>query len=442
MTGEEVRGAIEAVDSPDAKRKLTQSKLIVLDLKESQPSKGSSTPSPTSKSTSSGPTTSDGVKDNGEQPKMTTPDGEDANSLAKKLRIPTSVSKHFGKKVSTDEMMLFFQQLQTIYAVGINLVRGLELVQSTSENPILKKILLNVIADIHEGRSLSDAFERYPDVFDYVTINLMRAGEASGQLDKMLDRIASLYQTRVEQRDKINSATFYPKIVFGMIGVVFMTVVYFIIPKFKEFFSRFGGDLPLITRMMVNLSDFVVGYWWVLAGLGIGIYIGFGKFTATHDGIRAWHRVVLKLPVFGVLLLQADMSSFCVTFAMLIRSGVPITDALAVTRASLQNTVLQDEVAQAEAAVGAGQTIREGLASAKNIPIIASNLIGVGEEAGSLEIALLRLGDYYKIQVDKRLSTLSKAIEPILLAVVFGMVLALALAVFLPMWKMGSLIKK
>jgi type II secretory pathway component PulF len=273
-------------------------------------------------------------------------------------------------------------------------------------------------------------------------MNLIKVGEAPGQLGEILERVSKVVQQRLEQRAKVKSATFYPKIVIGMITVVIVVVISFVIPKFKEFFGKFGGDLPAITRYMLLISDFFLAYWYLIFG-GIGAaFFAFKKLTSSPQGRRKYDAYLLKVPIFGSLLLEIELTGFCSILEMLIRSGIPINDGLEILKGSLGNTVLQDEVEKMKDAVESGRSITSGMMNGNVFPKTMTNLIAMGEEAGALEKTLGRIGHYYQMQVDYRLNNLSKAIEPILLVFIFGIVLALALAVFLPMWKMGSLIKK
>ena len=352
-----------------------------------------------------------------------------------------SLKAHFNQ-IKPEEKMMFFQQLQTIYSVGVPLLRGLEMMQTQTANPRLQKVIKELMADIAEGQSMYQAMRKFPKIFDPITQNMIRVGEATGEFDKVLLRVSQVLQERLEHHSKIKSALFYPKIVFVMIGIVFSIIIYFVIPKFKEFFDRFGGELPPITRFIVGLSDFFNSYWYLVAALGFAVYIGFKKWYENPRGRQHWDTFILKVPVFGSLALQADVLTFCSLMGMLIRSGVSISEGLEVIQDSLSNSILKNEVGQVRDSVQAGETITSGFAKGVHFPKDMTNLISIGEASGELDKTLDRIAAFYKVQVDSKLNNLSKLIEPALLLIVFGMVLVLALAVFMPMWKMNSLLKK
>ena len=368
-------------------------------------------------------------------------------SQASAFKLPTAAQlgrkiSDFFNQVPQEELMFFFQQMQMIYSTGIPLMRGLDMIQSQVEHKKLKEMVLQITASVASGRSLSEAMEKYPELFDGVTLNLVRAGETSGQLEEMIDRIARLLQQRIEQRAKISMATFYPKLVVGMIGIVFCVVVYVIVPKFEGFFSQFGAQLPLPTRILVGTSHFMNDYWWLVFGLlTLGVY-GIKKAIVTPGGRALWDKILFRLPVFGPIFLQNDMVSFCNIFEMLIRSGIPITTALRTVKGAVVNSHIQEQIESARIQVEAGKSLHEGLDGGKYVPKTLVHLVGIGEEAGSLEKTMNRLGAFYRTQLDYKLNNLTKAIEPILLFVVFGMVLLLALGVFMPLWKMNSLIRR
>lgn len=396
--GNLVTGRIEALDEADAKRSIGKQNLVIIDVKSH------------------------------------------SNFLD---HLPLTRVRQFLKpRVSDEDLMLFFQQLQTVYSVGVPLLRGLELIGDQLENPTLKSQVAEIRNDISKGLNLSQAMEKIPSSFSKITVNLVHSGETSGQLEEILDRIAKSFEQQIDQKAKIKAATFYPKIVGFMIVFVVGFVVYFIVPKFKSVFSRFGSELPMITQIMVGISDFAVSYWYFLIGLGLSAYVGFKKYVGSISGRRTWDEFTLKVPILGRLLLQNDIYIFCSTFALLIRSGIPALQGLGIVKSSLDNTLLREDIERVEQGLRDGESIRDGLAKSILFPKTATNLIGVGEEAGELETTLNKLSTYYKRQIDYTLANLSKSIEPILLFVVFGMVLALALAVFLPMWKMNSIMKR
>jgi type II secretory pathway component PulF len=356
-----------------------------------------------------------------------------------------AIKKWFSKKfdkVPLQELLIFNRQLQIIYSVGIPILDGLALVRDQTEHPVLRKTLDKIITDLQEGASLYQALAKHPDVFDSIYTNLIKVGEAAGELERILERISVLSEQQNEQRAKIKSAMFYPKIVIFVLVAVFTVVVYFVLPRMKSFYAGFGGQLPPVTRFVMGVSDFFTTYWYLVFAI---VYVSFTtvkKFLSTDRGRMLWDKYVLKMPIFGQLLLQIEISSFCTILEILMESGLPIVESLKLVSGSLTNKIVALEVDSCRTTVEAGGKLAEGFKDAGVTPKIVRNLLTIGEEGGQLPKVLNRVTAYYKVQIDYKLNNLSKLIEPILLVLVFGMVLVLALAVFMPMWKMSGLLKR
>lgn len=220
------------------------------------------------------------------------------------------------QNVSLEELLIFNRQLQTVYAVGIPILNGLKMIREQTENPYLKKVITAVAADVEQGSTLNEAMVKHPKVFDTIYISLIKSGESSGKLDEILDLICYFTEQRAEQVARMKSATFYPKIVLFVIGSVLLSVVYFIIPKIKDFYGKFGADLPMITQVVVKFSNFCVDYWYLLFGSIIAIIYGFKTFVATPKGRHMYDSFILKVPVFGNLLLQMDVLTLSTVLEM------------------------------------------------------------------------------------------------------------------------------
>ena len=371
--------------------------------------------------------------------------GDRVEVLSAKFQTPSNVKqsiKGFFDRVTLDEMLMFNQQFHTIYLVGIPILRGLKLIEVQTDNQYFKKILSSISADVSDGQSLDVAFAKHPQVFDPTYVNLVKSGIASGKLDTILENISKLTEQQVENRERINSAMFYPKIILLFITGVFLMVVYFLIPKIKIFFDKFGGELPPITRFVVGVSDFMVGYWYLIGLIVGGAFYVFRKWISTTTGRHAWDRFLLKLPLFGELIQQIECNTFASILELLHEGGVPIVEALRLTRDSLRNIVFKHEVDRIILSVERGEGMAAAIVSGKVFPPMVGGLISVAEEAGAITTVLNRISAYYKMRINYRLSNLSKALEPILLVVIGAVVLVLALAVFMPIWKMNSLVKR
>lgn len=352
------------------------------------------------------------------------------------------VFENYTGRVPLEEMLVFNRQLQMSYSVGIPLIRGLSFIKEQTNHPKLKSAVGHIIERVSDGAPLATAMADHPLIFDKTTISLVRAGETGGQLDALLDRISVLAESRAENLAKIKSALFYPKIVITFLVVVFFVIVYFVIPKMTSFYGNFNAKLPGVTLFVMGLSDFFTRYWYLVFALLGGAIYGFLRWTNSPQGRQRWDRIKLKMPIFGPLLLNIEMNSFAIVLGLLLRSGITLLESLENVKASLTNTLIVEEIDRCQQEIKAGLSLAAGLSQSKIIPPMVINLLSLGEESGSLEEVLSRIASYYKLQIDYRLNNLSKAIEPALLFVIFGMVLVLALALFLPMWKMGSLIKR
>jgi MSHA biogenesis protein MshG len=343
--------------------------------------------------------------------------------------------------VKPEELLIFNRQLQTSYSVGVSLLQALNMIAEQTESPGLKKIIRQIIDDLSEGKALHEAMARHPKVFDGIYVNAIRAGENTGRLDEILNMLCYFSEQQMENRAKVKSATFYPKIVFATIVLVFVVIVTFVVPKIRGFYDKMGGKLPGVTLFMLGVSDFFVNYWYVVAAVVGAVYFAFHKFVSSPEGRRKWDTFKLKVPVFGPILLQADLLSFSTVFGLLVKSGMPIIEALDTVRTSVSNDLLRAEIEVCRRAVEEGKDISYGFQQSKIFPKMVGNLISIGEESGKVEDVLQKVAAYYKMQLEHRLNNLSKAIEPVFLFLIFGVVLVLALAVFLPIWKMSQLMR-
>jgi type II secretory pathway component PulF len=325
--------------------------------------------------------------------------------------------------------------------VGLSLVQALNLIREQTEHPYLKTVIDGIVHEVTEGRALHEAMSRYPEVFDSVYVNSIKAGESSGRLDEILNMLCYFSEQQIENTAKIKSATFYPKIILGTIGVVLLVVIYFVIPRIKGFYTSLGGELPAITLFVLGVSDFFLTYWYLVLATGLGIHFGVKRILAQPMGRYRWDAIKLKAPVFGTILLQYDLLIFSSVLHLLLRAGIPIIEAFRIVRDSLTNQVLRAEVEHCRRTIENGQSIASGFQESRVFPKMVGNLISVGEESGKIDEVLLKISSYYKVQLEYRLNNLSKAIEPFFLFAIFGIVLVLVLSIFMPIWKMSQLLR-
>lgn len=360
-------------------------------------------------------------------------------SLDEKIQ---ALTKLFTEKVEVGDLLVFTRQFQTIYRVGAPLIKGLQLIAMQTPNPYFRGALEKIIEDLNNGRSMEESFSKFPKIFDVTYVSLVKAGETSGTLDTVLDNICNLIQQQSENREQIKSATFYPKIVLGVMAIVFLVVVYFVIPKTKQFYDKFEGTLPLPTRIVTGVSDFFVNYWYIMLSLGVGGFYSFKIWSKTPAGQQVVNKFILKAPVFGPIFSMVETNTFCAIYKLLLDGGVPVVEALELVKGAMTNKLFKDEIDMMIKEVRDGNQISTQLTRSKVFPPLVAGLVEVGEETGSLSPILENISSYYGVLIKHRLSNLSKLIEPFLMFFIFGGVLVLALSVFMPMWQMTKLVKK
>ncbi len=362
-------------------------------------------------------------------------------NLKQGLREVTSLFEKYTQRVSLDEQMVLMSQIEIGISVGIPIVKMFDLLQKDIKNKYLRAAIADVAASITEGSTLHEAFGKHPEIFDSTVVGLIRTGEISGKIEATLGRITQMIEQQANNRAKVKSAIFYPKIVVFVLFTVLISVVYLVIPKLKQMLASLGTDLPPITKFVVGLSDFFVSYWYlVLFVFLVGQFL-IRKFLQSPEGKRRFDELKLTVPVFGTLFLYLEMNNLCVVLELLISSGIPLYDALGTLKDSQKNEVFRKELDHLQTEISRGGSLTAGMEASQVFPSTFKSLLSMGEESGRMEVVLKRLARYYQVEVDYRLDNLSKLIEPILLFIIFGMVLILALAILLPIWKMNSAIQ-
>ena len=344
----------------------------------------------------------------------------------------------FTDQVKLEEKLVLMSQLETGISIGIPIVQMFQLLQKDLDNRFLKAALGEIEENIAEGSSLYDAFIKHPKIFDPTVVGLIKTGEVSGKLEESLGRISQMIEQEAKNQAKVKSAVFYPKIVIFVLVVVFSIAVGFLIPKLKEFLAGYGADLPPITNFVIGISDAFVSYWYLIFGGGAAIYFGFKKLVSHPVRKLKYDRFKLKMPLFGKIFLLIELNNLCVILNLLIQSGVPLIDALGILKATQRNDVFKLALTKAVEKISKGGSLSAGIDDSAIFPATFRNMLHVGEESGRLEPILERMGRYYQTQIDYHLENLSKLIEPVLLFFIFGMVLTLALALLLPIWKMNK----
>ncbi|EPM5584142.1 type II secretion system F family protein [Vibrio vulnificus] len=347
----------------------------------------------------------------------------------------------FAPAVPLEILVLFCRQLYSLTKAGVPLLRSMRGLVQNCENKQLKAALEEVVAELTNGRSLSASMQLHSKVFSPLFVSMIHVGENTGRLDQALLQLANYYEQELETRKRIKTAMRYPTFVISFIVVAMFILNVKVIPQFASMFSRFGVDLPLPTRILIGMSEFFVNYWMLLAGFIVGLIFGFKAWVATADGRERWDKWRLKFPVVGGVVNRAQLSRFSRTFALMLKAGVPLNQSLALSAEAMGNRYLELKILKMKADIEAGSQVSVTAINSGIFTPLVIQMISVGEETGRIDELLMEVADFYDREVDYDLKTLTARIEPILLVIVAGMVLVLALGIFLPMWGMLDVIK-
>ena len=344
-------------------------------------------------------------------------------------------------RITPQDQIIFSRQLATLISAGLPFIASFETLIEQTENPRLKKVIAKVKQDVEGGSTIADALERHPKVFSSLYVNMIRAGEAGGVLDEILNRLAFLAEHEAETRARVKAATRYPIIVIAATAIAFVVLMTFVVPRFVEIYANFKGTLPMPTRVLIWLNKFIKGYWYLIIGAIAGLIFGIRWYINTEAGRLQWDNIKIKLPIFGPIFLKLAMSRFSRIFATLNRSGLPILQTLDIVSATIGNKVISRVIDNVRDSARGGKGLVQPMRVSKVFPPIVTRMMAVGEETGNMDDMLVKISDYYDTEVEYAIKNLSTLIEPILIVIIGGMVLFLALGIFLPMWNMISLMK-
>jgi type II secretory pathway component PulF len=342
-------------------------------------------------------------------------------------------------KVRPKDIIVFTRQLATLFAAGIPLLRSIQALAEQIENKTFKEVLYKVTTEIQTGAAFSDALAKHPKVFSKVYVSMIRAGEASGTLEDILKRLALLAEHDAETKAKIKAATRYPKIVIGAMLVAIVILMKFVVPNFMQIFETVELELPLATRMLIAANDIFSNYWYILFGVAGILFFAFSKFTKTKLGRRQMDALILKIPIFGPIFLKVAMSVFTRTMSTLNRSGISIIKNLEICAEVVDNVVIAEVVDHLKEKVKEGKSIAGTMKESPIFTPMVIQMMAAGEESGDLDNMLIKVSEYYDVEVDYAIGNISSLIEPILLAFLGAVVLFLMLAIFMPMWDLVKL---
>jgi len=343
-------------------------------------------------------------------------------------------------KIRSDQLVIFSRQLATMVDSGIPIAAALDILAEQLEDKNFRQVLKKIRDEIEAGASLSEATMHYPRAFSDYFVNMLRAGESSGRLDEILDRVASYLEKVNTLQRKVQASLFYPAFVtllaFGI--TTFLVVV--IVPKFKEIFTSLGGQLPLPTQLLLNLSEFMGKYlvYEILAGIGIGIAARL--YINTPQGRLWFDRMSLRVPIIGKLLQKFVIARFARTLSTLVKSGVPILSALEIVAKATGNKVVEQAVMASRSSIKEGENISDPLAHSKVFPAMVTRMIAVGEKTGELEKMLTKIADFYENEVDAAVTALTSLIEPLIIAVLGVVIGGIVIALFMPIFKISTLV--
>ena len=346
--------------------------------------------------------------------------------------------KFSEKKVTSIDVQLFSRQMYTLIKSGVPLMRGLAGLQESAISKSFGRVIKDLRESLDSGRELSAAMRRHPDCFSNFYLSMIRVGEMTGRLEEVFLRLFDHMEFDRDMRGRVKSALRYPMFVVLAMVVAMGIINIFVIPQFVTVFAKFNAELPLMTRILIGTSSFTVHYWGLILVLVVGAVFGFRAWTATPAGLYTWDRHKLRIPIAGKIVLKGTMARFARSFALSMKSGVPIVQALTVVSQTVDNAYLAARIEQMRDGVERGETILRTSTTAGVFTPIVLQMIAVGEETGSLEELMDEIAQMYEREVDYELKTLSAQIEPILISFLGAMVLVLALGIFLPMWDLGK----
>ncbi|OGS13856.1 MAG: pilus assembly protein PilC [Elusimicrobia bacterium RIFOXYA2_FULL_58_8] len=363
----------------------------------------------------------------------------------KKLSVteikPAAAKKPFFKpKVNNGDIVIFSRQLSTLVSAGVPIVQGLNILEEQAENPAFKAVVGALRLDIEAGLSIADAMHKHPAAFTELYVSMIKAGEVGGILDTILERLSGFLESAEALRAKVKSAMMYPTIVFSVAGLITIFLIAFVIPIFKDIFSSFNAELPLLTRLIVGLSDFIREKLVFMVPLIAVAVWGFKKWMKTPRGQEKIDDISLKLPVFGILLKKVAIAKFTRTLGTLIKSGVPILQGLETVAKTSGNKMIEKAIMSSYNSIKEGGRISDPLKKANIFPPMVIQMISVGEETGGLDTMLNKIADFYDQEVDTAVHGLTSMIEPLIIVFLGVVIGTIVIAMFMPMFSLGEMV--
>ncbi|MCW2967650.1 MAG: type secretion system family protein [Solirubrobacteraceae bacterium] len=352
------------------------------------------------------------------------------------------INLEFFKKVTSEDLTIMTRQLATMVSSGMSILRALYVLEAQTENDKLVDAIVIVRKDVEAGLPLSDALERHPKIFSRLFVAMTRAGETGGVLDASLLRVADQLEKEDGLRRQIKSAMVYPAVVMTVAFGVLFALVTFLVPVFTGIFKQFGGNLPAITQVTVDLSHFCKSYFWTFPLIGAAVFYGFRRWKRSERGRVQWDRFRLRVPFkIGDIVQKVALARWSRTFSALVSAGVPLLQALEITGKTAGNAVIEQAMADVIASVKQGGTIAAPLRSSDIFPTMVSHMVGVGEETGAVDTMLSKIADFYEDQVEASVKALTSILEPVMIVVVGGIVGFIVISMYMPLFKVYDQIR-
>jgi type IV pilus assembly protein PilC len=346
-----------------------------------------------------------------------------------------------GRSVSDKDLTFFTRQLATMLKAGVPLLQSFDIIARGHSNARFSRLMLDLKNKVETGSSLSQAFRDQPKYFDQLYCNLVQAGETAGMLDAILDRLATYQEKILAIKSKIKSALFYPISVIVVAIVVVWVIMIFVIPAFKQVFTSFGANLPWLTQVVIDISDFFVHYWWAMLIIIVGAFVGIKLSIKRSDTVRyTVHRLSLKLPVIGSILEKATIARWTRTLQTMFAAGVPLVESLDAVGGASGNMVYANATKRIQTEVSTGTSLTQAMAATNLFPVMVLQMVQIGEESGSLDNMLGKVADFFEREVDDAVEALSSLLEPIIIVFLGIVVGGLVVAMYLPIFKLGAVI--
>jgi len=359
-----------------------------------------------------------------------------SGALQRELHIPG-----LGRRVKQRDVAVFARQFATMINAGLTMLRALSILSEQTANPVLAKAVDAVRSDVETGASLSQALGRHPRVFNRLFVSMVRAGEAGGVLDGVLQQLATTLEKQAGLRSKIRAAMAYPVAVGGLVTCIVVAMLIFVVPMFKSMYKQVGGKLPVPTLLLLRVSNTFTSFFPFIFAAVIALVVGGRRLVRTPAGRARWDQLKLRVPIFGNLVHKTSIARFARTLSVLLHSGVPILESLEITADTVGNAVVAAAVRDVQSAVKTGETVARPLSAHRVFPAMVTQMMSVGEETGALDVMLEKIADFYDEEIETMVEGLTSLIEPILIVVMGGVVGGMVVCLYLPMFNIIKLVK-